>query len=93
MSFLKSYLKDPESAVIEWGPFSKSYMVDGLIYGGGTKFGYRLDAKIKAKNSYGAYTGYQPYYFLIRGDEVVTGYKQQVRQGAYGSTNEMAKIK
>jgi len=91
-SFLNNRLKDPESATINWGTFEKSWMREGLIHGGGTKYGYRLNASIKAKNSYGAYTGYKNYVFLLRNNKVISAYAEKTQHSAYGSTTALSKI-
>lgn len=90
--FLDKRLKDPESAVIEWKNYKKSWMREGLIHGGGTRYGYVLNASIKAKNSYGAYIGYKQYIFILRNNKVVSAYAEETQHGAYGSTTALSKI-
>ena len=91
-AFLNSYLKDPESAVIEWKAFKKSWLREGLIHGGSVNYGYRLDARIKAKNSFGAYTGYKQYMFMLKNRKVISAYAEKTQRGAYGSTTGLSKI-
>jgi hypothetical protein len=63
-------LKDPMSAVYDY-----SAMPIKMWYGGGLagtfKFGWGLCTSINAKNGFGGYVGYRPYYFLIRNDSVI----------------------
>ena len=63
--WLKSHLKDPHSAQIDWGVVQKGWTKDAPIQGGGFQFGYKLDVQVNAKNSFGGYTGYKPYIFLF----------------------------
>ena len=63
--FLVRVLKDPESRRVEWGRSGKAWAWTGLI-GGGTKYGYGLEADVNAKNSFGGYVGSKPYFFLFR---------------------------
>jgi hypothetical protein len=35
-------------------------------------FGHLVDAQLNAKNSYGGYTGYQPYTFIFRGNTIIS---------------------
>lgn len=66
-SYMNTRLKDPDSAKysIRKGP------IQGWNSFGGMLFGYIVCADINAKNSYGGYTGWQPYYFLINNDSVI----------------------
>lgn len=65
-SYLDGRLKDPYSAQVEFGTPYKAGMYQGLLFGNGWDFGYAVKADVNAKNSYGGYTGSQPYYFFIR---------------------------
>lgn len=90
--FLENRLKDKSSAKIEWGSFNKSWLREGIIHGGGTKYGYQLMARVNAKNSFGGYTGWKQYVFLLRDDRVVSAYAERTVRGQYGSHEEMSKI-
>lgn len=60
-------LKDPSSAVYQYmGMPQKAW--NGL---GGSQYGYAVCAFINGKNSFGAYVGARPNYFLIRDGRVV----------------------
>lgn len=62
-------LKDPESAQYRIGYVGKAHCNKGTLWGGDvTWFGYAANVYVNAKNSYGAYTGYQPYTLLWRQD-------------------------
>lgn len=67
LAFLGSYLKDPDSARIEWQSVYRGWLRDARMRGGALKFGHVLEARVNAKNSYGGYTGYKDYSFLFRG--------------------------
>ncbi len=73
-----SRLKDPYSAVYSFksGP-RKGWAQDGLAYGGKVFYGYIVEVKINAKNSYGGFIGEQTYFAFIRDgrmtDTVVPG--------------------
>ncbi len=60
--FLQHELKDPGSAMIDWGPIKKGWTG---YYNTPLQFGYVLSANINAKNSYGGYTGYQQRQFCF----------------------------
>lgn len=69
--YIKEYfatvLKDPESARYRFGSPRRAYMNNGLIHGGGIGWaGYAIVVGINAKNSYGGYTGEQPYVLLLQ---------------------------
>lgn len=62
-------LKDPNSAMYRIGTPYTAYSNTGLAGGGGIAWsGYAVNVQINAKNSYGGYTGYQPYRVLFSGD-------------------------
>ena len=91
-ALLKRYLKDPDSAKIEWGAVQTSWIREAPIHGGQLRFGYLLTANINAKNSYGAYTGYKPFQFLFFNGSLVSAYAQQEVRDSYGSIPYMGKI-
>lgn len=66
-NYMNQRLKDPDSAKYSF----KKGPVQGWNSFGGLLFGYIVCADINAKNSYGGYTGRQPYYFIIKNDTVV----------------------
>ena len=66
--YLSETLKDPYSADIKY-LFEPRKDWTGL--GGNKQFGYAVCARVNAKNSFGAYTGFKLAYFLIRHDQVV----------------------
>lgn len=66
-SYESMRLKDPESARYQYlGMPMKAW--NGL---GGSQYGYAVCALINGKNSFGAYVGARPNYFLIRDGRVV----------------------
>lgn len=68
--WMQEALKDPYSAHLEAGKPAKGAFERGLAAGGGYVFGWKVYAKINAKNSYGGYTGNRTYYILIRDGKV-----------------------
>ena len=71
IKYFKETLKDPESARIEWGDLRRGYVVNGLVTGRGTEYGHIQIVRVNAKNSFGAYTGWQTYYIMFRGEYFV----------------------
>lgn len=69
-------LKDPYSADIRLVPNTgtqQGYLRSAPITGGKiTLSGYLVECAINAKNSYGGFTGFKPYRFIVR-DGVVVG--------------------
>jgi hypothetical protein len=62
---IKGQLKDPESATFEFEPLK--YAGIGRLYHA-TKYGYGVKVWVNAKNSYGGYTGRQPWLiFYVNG--------------------------
>lgn len=49
----------------------KGYIQGPPISGGKITYGWRVDASINGKNSYGGYVGFRTYQFLFRGEELV----------------------
>jgi hypothetical protein len=92
MGFLRQYLKDPESAKVEWGTVQKGWMREARIYGGQLRFGYILSANINAKNSFGGYTGYKAYQFTFFNGSIVSIYAQKEPGDSNGSAVLMSKI-
>ena len=88
LQFLHSYLKDPASALCEWKPIYKGGRKDGLIDGNHSHFGYILDGKVNAKNSYGGYIGYKDYEFIFNNGQIKAIYSDITS----GSTEYFGKI-
>lgn len=74
---VKDYLKDAESARYEWLDLERGYIQHHGADGSGIEYGYVLNAKINAKNSFGAYAGFRNYRFLFRDGELVTAYGER----------------
>lgn len=90
--FLKRRLKDPGSAIFEWGQFGKGWFREAPIDGGALKFGYMLHANINAKNSFGGYTGMKPHLFIFYNGNLIGAYGQKELRMKYSSTLYMGKI-
>ena len=80
-TFLKTSLKDPATAQYEWGSVGQGYFRTAPIEGGKLLWGYRMEAKINAKNSFGGYTGYTPWYFLFKDGELFAVWSERVLSG------------
>ncbi len=93
LGLLRTILKDPYSAQIEWSSVQTGWIREAPIHGGALRFGYILSASVNAKNSYGGYTGFKPYQFLFFNGDLVSAYSQQELRGSYGSAPYMGKIK
>ncbi len=89
-SYLKTTLKDPSSAQIDWDKVDKGWMRDAAIQGGQLYYGYKLDANVNAKNSFGGYVGYRKYMFLFQNGNLAHVYGEDVLEGG---TKYMAKLK
>ena len=88
LQFLHNYLKDPQSALCEWKPIYKGGRKDGLINGNKSHFGYVLDGKVNAKNSYGGYVGYKNWEFMFHDGKIEAIYTDITS----GSTEYFGKI-
>lgn len=64
---LELSLKDAESARYKWGEMRKAHRGD---FSTGV-YGWALVVLVNAKNSFGAYTGYQSHYIFIEADSAV----------------------
>jgi hypothetical protein len=62
-------LKDPDSARFKNISIPKKYWLGDRFTG--AKFGYLVAVTINAKNSYGAYTGYETHALLLRNGNVI----------------------
>lgn len=64
-NLMSNLLKDPNSAIYEFGAPKKGYTKDGWGAGGKIHFGYVVPVYVNAKNSYGGYSGKKLYYYLF----------------------------
>jgi hypothetical protein len=67
--YMQSRLKDPSSAQYQFvgGPVKMWVKGDTVKH----VFGYGICTRINAKNSFGGYTGAQPYLFMIKNDSII----------------------
>jgi len=91
--WLKGVLKDPSSAQYDWGTVQQGWARTAPIEGGKLIFGYRLDAKINARNSFGGYNGYKPYLFIFKNGELDGVWGEQVLGSGYSATSYMGRLK
>lgn len=70
-TYLRGALKDPLSAQYEWGQVQRGWVKDSPLQGGKATFGYTLNVKINARNSFGGYVGFKPYMFVFRNEMLV----------------------
>jgi hypothetical protein len=54
-------LKDADSAKYRFGDLYRAKSFKGLIRGGGYTYGWGMDFLVNAKNSFGGYTGFEPW--------------------------------
>lgn len=92
-AWLKTVLKDPESAQIDWGRVEQGWARHAPIDGGGLMFGYRMDAQINARNGFGGYTGYKAYLFIFKNGELKNVWGQQTLRSGYASSDYMGRLK
>jgi len=71
-TYFQKALKDPYSAVLEFGPVGPGYVAEPVANGGKLHYGYILDAKVNAKNSFGGYTGETLYKLVFRDTKLIT---------------------
>ena len=69
-------LKDPESVRFRHQTCYQSYWESGVganfgLKGNGVMFGWIQHGEVNAKNSFGGYTGFQPYKMMLRNGRVV----------------------
>lgn len=76
-------LKDAASAQYNFAQLQKGYFQAGIARGGSVSYGYTIDVSINAKNSYGGYTGYQPYKFLLKNGEIISAVKMDPQYNVY----------
>lgn len=75
--FLNARLKDAGSAIYQCYPVTTGVERDALIYGGGVWAGYELRCGVNAKNSFGGYTGFEPFTFMFHDSALVRVYHGQ----------------
>ncbi len=92
-SWLKGVLKDPSSAQYDWGTVQSGWARKAPIEGGKLIWGYRLEAKINARNSFGGYNGYKPYVFMFKNGELDGVWGEQVLGSGYSATPYMGRLK
>ena len=92
-SFIEGVLKDPSSAQYKWGTVGQGWARSAPIEGGKLTFGYKLDAQINAKNSFGGYNGYKPYMFMFKNGSLEGVWGEQEIYGRYGSSSYMGRLK
>ena len=68
--YFEYYLKDPDSAKYQFRELTKGYIKDGLIMGGKIHYGWIQVVDVNAKNSFGAYTGYQRKYIFFENGRI-----------------------
>ena len=68
---MQERLKDPDSAKYQ---FPGKPVAGYEHIAGKTDFGWYLCPLVNAKNSYGAYTGYQQYYIMIKNGIVISSF-------------------
>ena len=59
--YMEVHLKDPESAQFKVSEPATGWWQDTVF--GKKHYGWRILVLVNAKNSFGAFTGFQPYYF------------------------------
>ena len=88
-SRVRAGLKDPEGARIVFGTPTKAKNRSA-----GDFYAYRICALVNGKNSFGAYVGYVPYYFLVRDDKVMyetwRGHPNEAMQNSLGNVSKAA---
>lgn len=70
-AFMSGILKDPESAKYRYSMPCQGYWSNPAI-GRWCEihYGWIVDCEVNAKNSFGGYTGFKPYRFLLRGESI-----------------------
>lgn len=70
MQLIRANLKDPDSAKCEFGGVTRDAIQSGFASPTPILV-WRTSVRVNAKNSYGGYTGFQPYHFAWRDGRVV----------------------
>ncbi len=65
--FMQGELKDPDSAEYKFIPPVKQALQQLWK----SYIGWEVGVQVNAKNSYGGYTGYQPYFFFFQNEKIV----------------------
>ena len=73
---MASMLKDPDSAKYQFKEPYKAYVTHypDQLFPDKTEYGWIIRVGVNAKNSFGGYTGYQLYRFLVRDEKLILGY-------------------
>jgi hypothetical protein len=67
---METLLKDADSAKYRFGTLYKAKSFKGLIRGGGYTYGWGMDFMVNGKNSFGGYTGFEPWQAFWAGGKV-----------------------
>jgi len=82
-------LKDPESARYKIEPPYRAYANQSPRDGGVFLWhGYRVDFYINAKNSFGGYTGFKPYFAMFRDGKLVSAYPAESSTWVFTTVRE-----
>ncbi len=76
-SYFQKALKDPYSAVFEFGLVGPSYVAEPIANGGKLHHGYILDVTVNAKNSFGGFTGAVPHKLVFKDAKLITVLQQK----------------
>jgi len=80
--YLNSSLRDPMSAVIQFGTIGKSSYTANAF--SSPRFAWSLLVSVNAKNAYGGYTGAQTYWFYFLGEKCCAVMVPGQRWNGYG---------
>ena len=69
MQIIRAGLKDPDSAKFEFGDVARDAIQSGFMSPTPILI-WRTYVRVNAKNSYGGYTGFQPYHFAWRDGKI-----------------------
>jgi len=67
---IQGVLKDPGSAEFRWYGFERAWWGSRGLFGPGITYGWRMAVDVNAKNSFGAYTGYETWWFYFRDGKI-----------------------
>lgn len=81
-AYFDQTLKDSESARYKFSPPAKGWLKPDPSIWGETFYGRLVEVQVNAKNSYGGYTGYEAWKFLIRDGQFVAAVRND--GGAWG---------
>ncbi len=91
--WVRSILKDPESARFQWDRFGQGWVSNGLLNGGGYTYGYLLLGRVNARNSFGGYTGDRNYKFIFRDGEIVGAWGERPYSNGGLTTYHMMRLR